>query len=346
MRGLWRCLVLAALIAGANFGAVAFAAEFDALAGRTIRAIIGGSPGGGTDVIGRAFFAALQKAVPEASIRVQTIDGGQGAVAVKELSLAGGNLITVAIFANGPIYSQLLASDAVPFDLSRLNWLGSLADNRRLVAVRRAAGSDFSGLAKATRQPVMPISSAGSPGYIEAMLLNALTGLHLKVVPGFSDAQADQMLLAGDADVRLSGSFALGPMIASGDMVPVLRIGDGSYPAPLRSLPKLADVAKPGAPKELIFLLDSMNRLGRLYAAAPGTPPAAIAALRASFEVAVRDPGFLAAMARNETIGDPTSGEELAEAMRRILGDPNLPPMIAAFRDCGQKMSDNVLVQC
>jgi tripartite-type tricarboxylate transporter receptor subunit TctC len=324
------------------------AAELDILKGQSIRAIIGGNAGAGTDVIARAFFGALGRALPGTAINMQNIPAGSGAGAVKELAEARGNLVTISIFGNGPLYAQLQSSAAVPYDLSKLHWLGSLAGNRRVLAMRKGLGAPkFETLLTLGRQPIAPTTNAVSPNHIEALLLNAVLGLRLKVVPGFSDGQIETMVLAGDGDIRISGSLQLAPMIEAGDMVPVLRFSAEGYPVSLQTLPRIADFALPGVPKDLVFLLETLNLLGRPYAAAPNTPPAVVAALRAAFEIAVKDPEYIAVMARNETVGDPTPGAQVGEAIGRLYGSASeIGPVFRAYLDCGAKLSDNPRATC
>lgn len=334
-------VVSLAMLTPANGG------EFDALKGQSIRGIIGGKPGAGTDLMGRAFFAALGRLLPETTIHVQTVSGGAGAAAVKELSEAKGDLITVSIFGNGPIYSELLSTEAMPYDISKLHWLGSLADNRRVLSMRKALGPPvFDTLAKLDRQPIVPSSGAGSPNNIENLLINAITGAHLKVVPGFEDAQIETMLVAGDADVRLAGSFQIAPLIESGDMVPILRISDGAYPKSMQALPKLVDVALADTPKELILLLETLNKLGRPYAAAPNTDPKVVAALRAAFEVAIVDPSYMEVVAKDGIVGGSTSGAALGDAMADLLSDPDLKSTVQTYLACGKALSDSQTAQC
>ncbi len=344
-----RCFMAAMIAAMASLAFLqpAESQEFDALRGKEIRAIIGGKPGAGTDVMGRAFFAALGRLLPETTIHVQTISGGAGAAAVQELVTSKSNLVTISIFGNGPVYSQLLATEAIDYDMSKLEWLGSLADNRRVVAMRTKLGAPtIETLVKLDRQPLAPSANAGSPNNIESLLINAITGTHLKVVPGFEDAQIDTMLMAGDADARLAGSFQIGPLIASGDMVAVLRISDGAYPESMQSLPKLADVARPEVPKDLVLLMETLNKLGRPYAAAPGTSPDVVAALRASFPKVIEDEEFKAFMAKEGIVGGSTSGEELQAAMNDLMQNKDLQGIVQKYLACGKAMSDDPKATC
>jgi len=340
------CLV-AALVAAFWTSAPARSGEFDALKGREIRAIIGGKPGGGTDLMGRAFFAALDRLLPDTTIHIQTINGGAGAAAVKELSVAGGDLITISIFGNGPVYGQFLSDEKQEFDIGQLKWIGSLADNRRVVSMRKSLGEPrIETLRKMDRQPITPSSAAGSPNNIESLLINAITGTHLKVVPGFGSSQIDTMLIAGDADVRLSGSYQIEPLIESGDMVPILRLSDGAYGEVFQSLPKLEEVALPNTPSSLLLFLETLNKLGRPYAAAPNTSPAVVDALRAAFVVAVEDSEFKTYMASIGIVGGSTRGAGIQGAMDQLLTDTELKSTIQRYVDCGRAMSDDPKAQC
>jgi tripartite-type tricarboxylate transporter receptor subunit TctC len=216
-----------------------------------------------------------------------------------------------------------------------------LAVHKRLGAPTLATLRDL------PRQPIAPTGDALGSATIDTLLLNAILGLRIKVVPGFGDAQIDTMLLGGDADVRLTGTIALGPLLASGDMVPILRIGDGSYPGAMAALPKLSDLAPPGVPSDLVFLLETLNRLGRPYAAAPNTSPALVAALRDAFEIVIKDHQYIAAMEQRETIGESTPGADLTVAMDRLFSPTvEVGALVRKYRDCGERMSANLATSC
>lgn len=297
--------------------------------------------------MGRAFFSSLGRLLPDTTIHIQTINGGAGAAAVKEVASATGNLITISIFGNGPVYSEFLSATALPVGISRLQWLGSLTENARVVSMRKSLGSpNIDTLRKIARQPIVPSTAAGSPNNIESLLLNSIAGTHFKVVPGFKSGQIEAMLVAGDADVRLAGSHRIAPSIARGDMVAILRIGDGAYPASMQSLPTLRDVARADVPDELLLMLETLNRLGRPYAAAPNTDPAVVAALQATFPLALEDPEFRKFMAADGFFGGWTTGQELREVMETLLSDPNLKSIVRHYVDCGKAMSEDPVAEC
>ena len=114
----------------------------------------------------------------------------------------------------------------------------------------------------------------------------------------------------------------------------------------MQSLPKLADVALPQAPKELVLLMETLNWLGRPYAAAPGTDPAVVAALRLAFLVANEDAALKEFMANEGFVGTSTSGEALQTAMNSLLSNPNLKSIVRHGLDCGKAMSEDPAATC
>jgi tripartite-type tricarboxylate transporter receptor subunit TctC len=340
-------LAVAAIVALLLGCSNALADEFDILKGKSIRAVIGTTPGNINDATARAFLAALGRVLPETTIRSQNIEGAGGAAALREVQTARGE--TIAIVANGPIYAEMMAPEGVPSDLSRMRWIGSLIDNQRLLFIRKGlGGTSLETLYKLGRQPIAASSDAVSPSTIEALMLSAMTGLRLKVVPGVSDAMRDTMLLAGNVDVNVSGYSARRQLIETGVVIPVLRLGDGSYPDAVKSLPRIADVVREGVPAELVYFMEGLNRIGLLVGAAPATDPAVVSALGAAFEKAVADSDYKSQLAANgQTSTGSTSGAELAEIMRRLFdGNAGLRASIKAYRECGQRISDGLATDC
>ena len=335
-------IVIAFLIAVAALSVPASSDELDVLKGKTIRAVIGTSAGGGTDTSGRAFLAGLGRQLPETTIRIQNLPGGSGAKAIKEVQEAQGSLITIGIVNNGPIYAQLQSPETVPFDISTLQWIGSLSDNQRILGMRKALGApNLETLLKLDRQPVTPVSDVGSSGHTEALLVNAFTELRQKVVPGVEDDQRRQMMIAGDSDLFHASYSQVVDLIESGDLVPVLKFSKDESLEALAGIPSLPEVARPGVPQGLLDLIEVMDKTGRLVAAAPNTDPEVVDALRVAFAAVVVDPQYERELEALKFLNTPTSGEELAVRFKQIF-DKSGGVMLhfKTYLECGQKVSD------
>jgi putative tricarboxylic transport membrane protein len=320
----------------------------DPLKGKTIRVIIAAPAGQTTDIVGRAFFNHLGKVLPETTIRMQNMGESGGAIAIKELQEAQGSLVTVGIFSNGPIYSQLLGSDTAPYDLRSLKPIGSLTKVNRILVMRSGlGGASFDTLLTLGRRPIAGGSDALSPSTIELLLLNAITELRMKIVTGMSGGERRAMLLSGDIDVALGNPYQLQSQLEAGELIPVLKFTAETTVEALEGVPAIADVLSPSAPKDIVYLVDTLDKTGRIVAAAPATDPAVVEALRAAFDTVAGDNQFAAEMGEGEISIAPTSGAELAERLSRIL-DPStgFSETFQSLVECGKRISDESAADC
>lgn len=344
-----RLIGVVALIATAMSAghAAAQGAGADALAGKTIRFVIGASAGGSTDRYARNFIGALEPLLPNASLVAQNVAGGNGVLALVEAATASPNLITLVFFQAGPIYSQLREPASSPVDISQFHPIGSLSGNQRLVIVRSSlAANSFADLVALDRQLVAPTDSVTAANHIESTLIGAITDLHLKIVTGVGDELRDPLLIAGDADLTVSGYLNSGPLLESGAGVAVLRMGESGYPAQFESLPTLADVARPGTPPQVVEIMDTLNALGRLLMAAPETDPAAVDALRGAFDQLVVMPSFVQSLGGQGLSLSPMSGVDLEERMLTLLADTEAGDLFRAYLACGDAEAAGAPLDC
>ena len=91
----------------------------------------------------------------------------------------------------------------------------------------------------------------------------------------------------------------------------------------LPDVPLLRDLARPGTERQMIELLNVRDDVTRPYLAPPGIPADRLEILRRAFDATVRDPAFLADMARQKLeIDGPSTGEELSALVAQIAGTP------------------------
>jgi tripartite-type tricarboxylate transporter receptor subunit TctC len=311
--------------------------ELAALAGQTIRVVIGGSPQGTTDSYARPFIEGLKVLVPTADVLAQNMQGGGGALALMEAAEARPGTITLAVIQTNPIYDILMASEAVGFDLEAFPPIGSFTHDQRMIGIRRALGEDLMALAQLGRPIVTPVSGQGTPASIEAYLLAAMTDLHFNIVLGTDDALRRTLLMAGDIDIVLNSYINMKDLFDSRALVPVLRMSEDGYPAELAYLPTLADVASDSVPPTVIEMVDSLNRLGRLLMAAPGTPPATVDALRFAFDEIMGSEALLTAYAQLDLVWVPTGGVEVEARLDTLIADPEAAAVFRAYVECGRE---------
>jgi tripartite-type tricarboxylate transporter receptor subunit TctC len=322
--------------------------ELDILKGKVIRGIIGAPAGETSDVVARIYFDFLEKVLPETTIRLQNVEGSGGAKAARELQQAGGDVITVGVINNGAVYGQLLAKGEPSFDLGKLKWVGSLTNVQRIAVIRKAVAlPDFDAMRQSERQLIAGASDANSRTSVETLLLNSMTGLHLKVVLGLSSSERQALVLAGDIDVVLGNPFELREQLDAGEIVAFLRFGKNGYPASLSDVPTLGDVVLADAPPVLVSFIETMNETGQMIAAAPLTDQAVVDALRVAFDRVVSDPGLRDDMSKRNIQLATTGGARLAELLEDVFApSAELKEILGAYLDCGMRMSDEGAAGC
>lgn len=344
-----RAILAAFLFLAGTLAAGAQAADpaLAPLAGRTIRIVIGGGPGSGTDGYARPFVETLKEVLPDTTILAQNVDGGGGALAYVETQSATGAVITVVISHSSPIYHQMRGIETAAFDLTRFHWIGALTNNQRVVVVRSGLGADdYADVAALDEEMVAAVTSATSPSNVETTLLGALTDLRLRIVVDIDDDLRSALMMAGDVDLAINSFYGWVPLIDAGAVQPILRIGEEGYPPEAASLPTLASIARPGTPAKVIEIVESLNKLGRLVGAAPATPPEIVATLRAAFAEVVARPDFAAAYAARDLALAPTDGEEVARRIAGLTGDPQAAYLLNAFFACGEAEASGSDADC
>jgi tripartite-type tricarboxylate transporter receptor subunit TctC len=341
-----RYLAFAAALAVVTIApATGFADGLDPLRDKTVRVLIGGSPNGGTDMYARPMVAALERLLPTSTFYVQNIS--KVPAVLKEVFGSSGDTIVITVLANGALYSQILEKESMVFDIRDLHWMGAITSNHRIAfAVKQLGATTIDDLRKVDRQLLAVAGSATGANYADTLMVSALTGLDMKVIPDFEEEQRAAVLLAGDADFIFTNYFDVKTLADSGDLVPLFRINDRGYPKQFDSLPVLADVVPANAPKRLVQSMEQLNQMGRLVAAAPHTSEEAAAALRIAFDRAMEDPELQATYAKSELILAPSKGEELGGWIEALLGDVEIGKQIQDIIHCSREVGEGKAESC
>jgi tripartite-type tricarboxylate transporter receptor subunit TctC len=317
-----------------------------ALDGATIRVIIAHKAGNTTDTMARLFAKTLEKHLPSTSINVQNLDGSGGTLAMTEIHDSKGSLVTIGFVNSSVIFSQVTRGDALPYDIKDFHWIGALASSQRILVVRKDAMGRADSAKPGANALVTPATSASAQNYIDGLLLNSMTNLRLKMVPGFKTEQQNAMLLAGDADAGIGTYENFREFIEAGDLVPVLKFGTVGYPDALTTLPRLEDIALPNAPSDVISLSTQLSDMGRFVVAAPATSPAQQEALAAAFNQVVADPDYLDGLEAANFVGTPAEAQVVTGFIHDLLGSEKVLKELKAVIACGQQISDGSRQLC
>ena len=303
--------------------------------GKTIRIIVGFSPGGGYDTYSRAIGRHIGKHIPGSpTVIVDNMPGASSIISANYLyKLAKPDGLTIANFHGNQLVGQILGRQGIEFDARKFEWLGVPVQDNTVCAFTKASGITSVEKWQASKAPVKLGGVApGDTTYDSARILKEATDLPIQLVSGYK----------GTAEIRLaaeSGEIAGGcwswdsiratwrQAIESGDALIVLQVLPRAH-RDFPNVPLAVNLAKNETARLLIQSgVQEPSAIARPYALSPGTPKERVQLLRKAFMDTFKDPEFLADAKKSRLEIDPVSGEELE---RIVAGLFKLDPAVVS----------------
>ncbi len=317
-----------------TFSASAFAQE-PFYKGKTIRMVVGFSPGGGFDTYSRTIARHIGKHIPGyPTVIVENMTGAGSLIAANHVyKVAKPDGLTIGHFIGGLFLQQLLGQKGIEFDARKFEYIGAPVKDQVVCAFTKASGITSMEKWIGSKTPVKLGGSApGSNTDDPPKILKAALGLPIQLISGYK----------GTADIRLaaeSGEVAGGCWgwdsiratwrrgIESGEAVVVLQM----LPQPHADLPKVPlaiNFAKTEEARQLIQGgIHDISAINRPYVLSPGTSKEQVQTLRKAFLDTLRDDEFVADAKKSNLDFDPLTGEEVE---RIVTGLFKLDPALVA----------------
>lgn len=317
---------LKAALAGALFLAVhtpAFAQNPDAefFRGKTVNYIVATGPGGGYDAYGRLLTRYMAKYMPGTTFVVRNIPGAGNIIGVNTIYRARPDGLTFGIFNTGLIYSQMLQMPGVQFDLSKMSWIGKMADEGRTLVLATNSGHDsIEDLINAKEPVFLASSGVGAASDIETRLLQKMLGLNVQLIINIVGGETQLSMLRGEVSGVLEAASSQAEFVKQGNARYVLSIAGAQSALP--GVPTARDFVTNEEHLRLITLVENIAQLGRPTAGPPGIPPGRLEVLREAFMKAVNDPELRAQAARMNIPIQPARGDEAAKLLPAIMAQP------------------------
>ncbi|MDB5508777.1 MAG: Tripartite-type tricarboxylate transporter, receptor component TctC [Hyphomicrobiales bacterium] len=318
-----------ALVAMSSLGTKASAdAVEDFFKGKTVRIIVGFSPGGGYDLNARTISRYIGRHIPgKPNVIVQNMPGAGSLTAVNYLAnIAPKDGTVIGTFSRGVIFEPLMGNKSAQFDPRALNWIGSPSRETNLVFVR--SNTPFNSLTDLrTREMVVATTGGGADTATFPLIMNSILGTKLKVVTGYPGAT--ETLLAverGEADgmAGLSWGYIKASKpnwIADKTIRILVQLGAKAAPD-LPNVPSALDLAANDEDRTLLELFLARLAIAWPLAAPSGVPPERVAALRAAFQATMTDPDYKAEAEKQAIEVDPVRAEEISEILDRVYKSP------------------------
>ena len=307
----------------------------DFYAGKQLTIICGSEAGSGYDAYARLFAQHLGRSIPgHPTIIVQNMPGAGTLVATNYVANVAPKDGTVLATVNAAMATEgLFHPETAKFDPRQINWLGSPSQEVQLIAVSpKARVQKFADLFTTE----LVVAGTGGGTTIFPTLLNGVLGTKFKVVKGYAGANSGLLAfergevegMGGDTLVALSTTH--GDLVADGKARVIAHYSLHPYTI-VPDIAAVIDYAKTPEQKAALALVLARQDIGRPYLMAPGVPPERVAAMRAAFAAAVRDPNLLADAAKRRLEFDPVSAETITGIVAEMYKAP--PGAIAKDKD-------------
>lgn len=296
----------------------AVAAE-DFYNGKTVKIIVGFSPGGGFDTYSRAIARHMAKHVPGNPTMIVVNKPGAGSLIAANTvyNTARPDGLTIGNFIGHLVLSQVLGRKGVEFDFRRFRWLGIPVAEHGACALMAARGiTSLEQWQNATSPVKLGASGIGNVDYNTAVILKEVIGLPTQIVTGYRGTARTRLAAErGEIDgscwqwESIKATWKDG--LESKRVVIVLQLG--SKPVPdLPDVPLARSIAKTQEARLLLKAgVRDPNLITISYALPPGTPEDRVHILRNAFSKTMKDPEFLAEAKRSNLDLDPVSGGEM-----------------------------------
>jgi tripartite-type tricarboxylate transporter receptor subunit TctC len=325
-----------ALVVAPIATSAALAQGADFYRGKQITLMVGSSPGGGYDAVARLVARHLGKHIPgnPAIIVENTPGGGSVTMTNRIFRVERQDGTVLGLVQRGVLLAQLIKQPNVQFDVTKLNWIGSVSPDVSLVVAWYTApvktAQDL-----LTTQLIVGGTGATSDLESSARLLNATMGTKFKIVSGYP-GQADVLLAMERGEVQGTADWAWSE----------IRTRDASYlkekkinlllQNTLIKSPDLPDVPlsmefiKGDQDRKVAEIYFGLKQVSRPILAGPGVPADRVETVRKAFMALKDDPDYKAD-AEKLGLDNPTPANSIYDYIK--LGTSASPEVVRRLTD-------------
>lgn len=308
--------------------------------GKQVRFIIHSTPGGSYDAWARLAGPYLGKYLPgNPSFLPQNMPGAGGIVAANYLYQRAPRDGSVIGMVGRNIPSQAaLKIDNIDLDPRKFNWIGNPEMGATVCVVLGSAPAKSA--AEAFQKEVL-VGGAGAGTAVSTMpvVLNNLLGTKFKVIEGYGSQSAITLAIERG---EVHGSFATLTSVQqsfpggidSGKVKILFNLERNRVDG--LNAPSIFEFAKTEEQRQLLALLSVSSEVGRPMLMPPEVPADRVAAMRAAFDAAMKDPKLQADAQKLNLPITVVSGIELETIINELMATP--PAVIEKMKALGGKL--------
>ena len=303
--------------------------------GKTIRIIVGSTPGGFYDRWARLLARIMGKYIPgNPAMIVQNMAGAGSVIATNHVyAVAKPDGLTVVMPLNSVYVDQLVGRQEAHFDLRKFHWIGSPAVESVIFYMRSDAPyKSIADIIKAKEPPKCGSTGTASSDYILSKVLEESVGAKFNSVLGYpGGSEIDIAVEKGEVVCRAhstSAHFGREPFDTwhkknfDRHLVQTSSRRD-SRAAEVPTLQEIFNEHKvPANTRRVAQVVLAAGEFGRPIMVTPGTPRERVKLLKEAFHKALKDSDLLDEAKKSRMDLDVTTGEELEKLVQEIFNSP------------------------
>lgn len=299
--------------------------------GKAVTYIVATAPGGGYDTYGRLVTEYMQKYLPGSTFVVRNMPGAGHLIGANAIYASKPDGLTIGTFNTGLIYNQLMASEGVKFDLTKMSWIGKAGSEPRVVVCAHDGPIKRFEDLRTQKEPVkFAVSGVGSSNYVETTIfINALK-LPIRMLTGYNGNEDQMAIRRGEITCGMGSRSSFDAFVKNGYGHYVAQIGGTD-----KDVRQLRDMVTEAGAKDLVALIQSQGDIARLTAGPPGIPGDRLNALRTAYRKALEDPELQAKAAKLDRPVEPGYGDDVLTSVKEALSQK--PETVALLKQATEK---------
>ncbi len=295
--------------------------------GKTLTIVVGFSPAGGFDNYARVLARHIADHIPgKPTVIVQNMPGAGSLTSVRYLDLTAPKDGTVmTIFNPGLVTQSIVQPDRVKLDFRKFSWVGVVTPDFRVCYAYGDKGiKNWDQLMHGGKQFIIGSTGKGSGNYINGATLRIVFHAPVKQVLGFPGSAEQRLAIEqGELDGDC-GSYSSIPQdwINKGLVHAFVRFIEKRPPEVPESAAFIGTFATSDEQRQLLRVLDGGDEVGRPFIMSKQVAAERLAIVRMAFDETMKDPAFLADMAKEQLPVHPMTGDEAEKIVGELMSAP------------------------
>jgi tripartite-type tricarboxylate transporter receptor subunit TctC len=299
--------------------------------GKLFSIVVGFSPAGGFDTYARILARYIGNHIPgNPTVIVQNMPGAGSMTSVRYLNLTAPRDGTVmTIFNPGLVTQSIVQPEKINIDFRKYAWIGVMTPDFRVCYGYGPNGIKSWDDMMHRKEFILGSTGKASGNYINGATLREVFHAPIKQVLGFPGSAEQRLAIErGELDGDC-GSYSSIPAewIKDGQAHIFVRFSRERPDEIPESAVYIGTFATSDEQKQLLKVLNGGDELGRMFIMSREVPADRLATIRKAFDDTMKDPAFLAEMAKQQLPVHPLSGEEADTIANELI---NVSPQIVA----------------